>query len=297
MKQIYSILTMAIIFLLAISTTTFAQSYQAQVKVAYTKVYEEKKETSKILQTLTKGQDLIVIAIKDQWCLITINKNRGWTLKSDLEIFYDKRVSGFGEESLEEQKDNSKQIAPEPIAKKNNSPLRYGVKLGLAAGRLIGDYINEDNSKYRYGLTLGGFMIYEITKNIGFQAEAIYVQKGGKGPIEGYDATIKLDYIEIPLMFRYQMEQMNSFFFNAGFAFGVNVNNALVTDSKTYVFKDIKNLDYGLVIGAGYQYRVPHFMPMQFDVRYYYGLTTVNDHTNPVDVKNTCLTFSIGVEL
>lgn len=283
-----------------IYAAAYADGYEAKVDVQYAKVYESKDTDSKILRTLTKGVDVLVLDIQDKWCYISTNDNKGWILKSDLKIVYERKVIGI-KTNTDEPKTETPVKTEEPVTIKKNqySPLHYGLKAGLIASRLFGDYVNEDNSKIRYGLVAGGYTIYDITRNFGFQAEVLYAQKGGKGPISGSDVTIKFDYVEVPLMLRYQLEPENSFYFNFGFCFGVLVNNAMVTSSNTYIFQDLKKVDYGLVMSAGYQYTINDKLPLKFDIRYYYGLTTVNDDTNPnpVDVKNSALYFTVGIDL
>lgn len=298
-------LSKIIIYLLCgifIYAAAYADGYEAKVDVQYAKVYESKDTDSRILRTLTKGVDVIVLEIQDKWCYISTNENKGWILKSDLKIMYDKKVLSIKKEKEEDTKEKTVNKS-EPITylptSKSISPLRYGLKAGLIASKLFGDYVNDDYSEIRYGLVAGGYTIYNFTRNFGFQAEVLYAQKGGKGPVSGDDVTIKFDYIEVPIMLRYQLEPANSFYFNFGFCFGVLVNNAMVNSSKTYVFQDLKKVDYGLVLSAGYQYTLSDKYPLNFDIRYYYGLTTVNDDTNPnpVDVKNSALYFTVGIDL
>ncbi len=276
---------------------TFAEAYEAQVESQYAKVYENKDTDSKVLRTLTKGVEVVVLDVQDNWCYVSTNNNKGWILKSNLQIFYNKRVLERPGTTPVITKPEPEYTNPEPILRTNsNYSFRAGLKAGLSVSRVIGDYVVEENSKLRYGLSGGGFLIYDITENFGLQAELLYTQKGGKGPIGSEDVTIKLDYIELPIMLRYQLERTNCFYFNGGFDIAYNSNNAMVTSSKTYVFDDIKKIDYGIVIGAGCQFGLGN-LPMYIDMRYYHGLTTVNDGSDPVDVKNTCLYFTIGIDL
>ncbi|MCL7971743.1 MAG: PorT family protein [marine benthic group bacterium] len=81
------------------------------------------------------------------------------------------------------------------------SPARAQLSLGVAAGATYssmgGTLITSTDSDW--GALMGGWGNYRLESNLAFQFEANWVQKGGRGTVEGIRDDFDLDYVELPL--------------------------------------------------------------------------------------------------
>jgi len=81
------------------------------------------------------------------------------------------------------------------------APAQAQLSLGVAAGgtysNMGGDLITATDSDW--GALMGGWGQYRLQSNLAFQLEANWVQKGGRGAVEGDPADFDLDYVELPL--------------------------------------------------------------------------------------------------
>lgn len=80
-------------------------------------------------------------------------------------------------------------------------PARAQLSLGVAAGathsNMGGDLITATDSDW--GVLMGGWGQYRLQSNLAFQIEGNWVQKGGRGAVEGGRVDFDLDYVELPL--------------------------------------------------------------------------------------------------
>ena len=181
--------------------------------------------------------------------------------------------------------------------------LTFGVKGGLNVAKLSFDPDEGFTPENRMGLVVGMIVTQPLRSRFGLQLEALYSQKGTKDEFfdedEGLNVkqTIKLDYIEIPVLANIAVTSSDTarFSINAGpaFAFLVNdkevfeVDNAEVEND----IEDIKSYDIGFAIGGAVQTR-----QLIFDARYTWGLVNLNDDPDEPDqkVKNKAFTFTVG---
>ena len=81
----------------------------------------------------------------------------------------------------------------------------FGVKGGMTIAKLTGD--NNDDLDSRSGFTFGAYAEMPIGESMSFQPGFTYVQKGAEWTEyfgeDSVDVTLKLDYFEIPLLFKY----------------------------------------------------------------------------------------------
>ncbi len=107
-----------------------------------------------------------------------------------------------------------------PAFTQNKNVFKGGIILGLNTSQINGDgYSGFDKA----GI-VGGFILKtKLSDKVTFQGELTYITKGSYDPpnylIGKYTLKrIKLSYIEIPLIFKYQFKKVN---FNAGASFGI----------------------------------------------------------------------------
>lgn len=207
----------------------------------------------------------------------------------------------------------------------------FGIKGGLSVAKITGDDadmpdpvddVGMISPDYRTGFAVGAYMIYPFTPNLAFQPEAFYVNKGAKweGSGQTYDEdlgeyidydwkqTLKLDYIEVPLLLRLEPTMSGSVgpYFLVGPSVGFKASAKMkyeVTASAAGQsismddeedLDEVKSIDLGAAIGAGLV--VPmESVSLLFEARYTLGLTKVDDSDTESDVKNSAFAFMVGV--
>lgn len=178
---------------------------------------------------------------------------------------------------------------------------------GLKAGLNVADISNtfEDtpgvDAQPRLGLVAGALVDYPFSDQFGVRAEVLYSQKGthaeatdivDKSGVSGASsATIKLDYIEVPLLARYALMPTPTLEVGlmAGPAFAFNINQAVEYDGTDSGDDDFaEKFDAGIAVGAEVG-SGPFFV----DFRYTYGLLNVAKDLDPDEDEPKNSVFSI----
>ncbi|HEY4303753.1 MAG TPA: porin family protein [Gemmatimonadaceae bacterium] len=163
-------------------------------------------------------------------------------------------------------------------------PARFEIMAGANFAKLAGD---GDDSDTRTGFVGGIGFIKPLAPGWAFQPEVAFSMKGGEGNDAGTSSTLKLDYIEVPILFRYEFASGRpagggvSPFINFGGAPEFNISCSVEASSgSASVNSDcgngIKTFDFGLVGGAGLAF---HSMGRELTVgvRYTHGLSDIAD--------------------
>jgi hypothetical protein len=182
-----------------------------------------------------------------------------------------------------------------------------GFKVGLNLAKFTGSDVTE--ASMRTAFVFGGFITYSFTELFAIQPELLYSMKGSKRKVfdeqlsENVDVTYKLNYIEIPVLFRIQLAGGGNFKpnFYAGPEIGILLSaKGNGTTSGVSVDVDIKDqcksTDIGLIGGVGADYLMGTGK-LTFDIRYDAGLSkvfkAVNGFPEP-KVNNSAITFLVG---
>jgi Outer membrane protein beta-barrel domain len=179
--------------------------------------------------------------------------------------------------------------------------MQLGIKAGLNLANLSGDDISDTDS--RTGFAGGLFFMYQFSDMFAIQPEAYYTMKGAtdKGTIEGfsYDAEIKLDYIEVPLLLKFLIPIKGSGIKPAIFAgpsvgFNLSAKSKIEAGGQTFEedMQDVASTDFGLVFGGGIGFPVGNG-ELGLDIRYILGLSTIDDSADKADVKNSVINFNL----
>lgn len=185
---------------------------------------------------------------------------------------------------------------------KTTSNVKFGAKGGINLANIAGDDAGDANMYV--GFNAGMFVEIPVTDKLTIQPEILYSAQGSKseGPlvIEGnvYDveATIKLNYINIPVMFKYQVA--NKFSLEAGPYVGFVTSAKMKVEvsgygSDTVDMKDmVKSTDFGLGLGMNYEFSDVIFA----NARYQAGLTQIGDsgQEGADDIKNSVFQIGLG---
>ncbi len=181
---------------------------------------------------------------------------------------------------------------------------RFGLKGGVNLANIVGDV---ENTEMRTSFHVGAVSEIPLAQDFFFGPEILYSSKGTKtssteeilGEQITSETTLKLDYISLPLMFKYYVADNFSLDLGPQLGFLMSAkqdfetNSAGVTNSGTVDVKDsTSGFDYGLNVGLGYRLESGLF----FQGRYNIGLANIYDFSDDDDAKaqNSVIQFSLG---
>ncbi|KAA5827891.1 PorT family protein [Algibacter amylolyticus] len=163
--------------------------------------------------------------------------------------------------------------------------ISFGAKAGLNVstfnGNRSGDEINRNSL---IGFHAGLIAETRINDFINLQPEIIYSRGGAE---EENIVKFQLDYISIPVMFKFYVADRLSIDVGPQFGFLVGDKAKFEDDNVPEFDTDASTFDFALNTGLGIDISDKWFS----QIRYSYGVTTIAE--NP-DVKNGIFQFSIG---
>lgn len=164
---------------------------------------------------------------------------------------------------------------------------QWGIKAGL---NIASEDVDEASTKPRTGIHLGVFAEWTIGNMVDFQPELLYSMQGGKYKYSSTTYTDKIDYITLPLMFKFYVNQHRSFSIDVGPQFGYMVSAKYSNGSTTtniYDRDSMNKFDASLGFGISYQ------LEGGFDLglRFVAGLTKMTDTS---DHKNSVVQLGAG---
>jgi hypothetical protein len=178
---------------------------------------------------------------------------------------------------------------------------KLGSKLGMNLANLAGSDAGDAN--IIIGFNAGLFVEIPISDKFTFQPEILYSAQGSKsegplnveGTIYNVEATLKFNYINIPLMFKYHVDK--NFSLEAGPYVGFLASSKLKAKieglgTETIDMNDnLKSTDIGLGIGMNYEFSDVIFA----NARYQGGLTQIGDAASGGNnIKNSILQIGLG---
>ncbi|MDR2882724.1 MAG: PorT family protein [Alistipes sp.] len=116
-----------------------------------------------------------------------------------------------------------------------NQP-QFGIKGGL---NMASEMADDGQTESRVGIHLGFFMEAKIARMIDFQPEILYSMQGGGGD--------ELDYINVPLMFKFYTGQARRFSIDAGPQLGYMIR-------ANYLYDYVNKFDAALGVGVSYKF-------------------------------------------
>jgi hypothetical protein len=188
-----------------------------------------------------------------------------------------------------------------------------GLKLGFDIANINTDYDELDEFlDSRVGFTGGAFLTYAFSRQFAVQPEVLYVSKGAEKGIFIFTAYWSIDYIEVPVLLKFDLAPMGPAHPNlfAGPAMSILLNSEIGGFNESFDVADgMKSVDAGIVFGGGIDYK-----RVTFDIRYTLGLSNtvdadkINAMTGAVpgdfyylegdpSVKNKNISFMAGIRL
>jgi hypothetical protein len=148
---------------------------------------------------------------------------------------------------------------------------------------------DQADADTRTGLIAGVGLIKPLAPNWAFQPELAYSMKGAKASGDGATATIKLSYLEMPLLLRFDIPTDGGVrpFLQAGPALALKLScdlegtDGTVTISSScgkvtgdFESEDAKTVDVGAMLGGGLAFKQMNHV-LTIGVRYNFGLVDV----------------------
>lgn len=173
---------------------------------------------------------------------------------------------------------------------KTSSGFKFGLNVAMVDGD-VEEYVGTPGS--RQCISIGGFASMHQFGNVYLQPEILYAEKGAvaKKP-SNEDMTLKLSYIEIPVLFKYKFNNHKKLGFSlyTGPAVDLLLSSELDnTDTKSYTIKfDAAAVVGGsITIASGSGYFI-------LDTRYTHGFPQIDDWTEDLNIKNRVFSVLVG---
>ncbi|MDP3946883.1 MAG: porin family protein [Lutibacter sp.] len=165
-----------------------------------------------------------------------------------------------------------------------NAQTSFGAKAGLNVANLSGDI--SDN-KSLIGFNVGVFAEITLADSFYLQPELLYSTQGATFDESSLDfsADLNLNYINIPIMFKYDVA--NRFYLEAGPQVGFLVM-AEVLDQD--VKDEFESIDFGANFGLSYGFTEKLFAQARYNI----GLTNIAKDNGDDKISNAVLSFSLG---
>ncbi len=178
----------------------------------------------------------------------------------------------------------------------NAQAFRLGAKAGANLTKLSGQSFNEE---FDLGYHLGGFAEIDFSKKLGIQPEVLFNQVNATRS-SGFNsiyttisdptaaADIKLSYLSIPILLRYNVGKMLTLNLGPQFGILIDKHETLLKNGQ----EAFKKGDFGMVGGATINLKA-----LRVYGRYNIGLANINDIDNRDEWKNQQLQLGIGLKL
>ena len=155
-------------------------------------------------------------------------------------------------------------------------------------GMNIADLTKADDSEVRIGLAAGAEFEYQATDMVSVSFGALYSMQGCKGDVYGADGTVKLDYINVPILANVYVAK--GFAVKLGLQPGFKVNSEVTLKksgtSRSADLDGVKSVDLSIPVGVSYEYN--NFV---LDGRYNFGVTKWSDDS---DSKHSVFQITLG---
>ncbi len=144
----------------------------------------------------------------------------------------------------------------------------FGPKAGINISMLTDKYIDYST---RVSYHAGAFLEYDFSKCFSIELAALYSSQGGKvnkvatSLIESSDATLRLNYINIPLLAKFYMWRGLNIFAGPQFGFVVSAQQKIEGGDWLKVRDDWRTFNIYAVGGVGYTWRCGLLLSAQYN--------------------------------
>src|SRR3954464_6575196 len=81
----------------------------------------------------------------------------------------------------------------------------FGITAGPNMSTISGGSDGTAHRSYRYDFMAGASVIFPLNDMVSLQPELLYSRQGVKFTDTGFDGAVKLNYITIPVLFRFEL--------------------------------------------------------------------------------------------
>ncbi len=177
----------------------------------------------------------------------------------------------------------------------------FGLKGGLNIASLRAS-INDmsDASDSKVGVHVGFYGEFPIANKFSIQPELLYSMNGGNVNEDGQKGGFALNYLAVPIMFKYY--PVSKFSVELGPQFSFLTDSSITFDGLSADAKELfANIDLGIGVGANYHVSDK----INLNLRYQMGIfnvasseyqATVREETgaNSFSIRNNALQFGVG---
>jgi len=186
--------------------------------------------------------------------------------------------------------------------------MNFGVTAGLNVSNATVKSQNTTTTfDWKPGFQVGVFMDYALTPELSLIPELLFTQRGMKQDLSKYGTTgtysMTLNYLQLPInvAYKFDLEAAGKLFPFAGLYLGYGLSGSwkdtspggrsgdvkFGSDANKH---DLKPLDFGLNIGAGYQ-----FTNYIFKLQYNLGLANLSNRSGGTE-KNSNIAVTLGYQ-
>lgn len=173
------------------------------------------------------------------------------------------------------------------------SPFEFGVKGGLTVSTFA---VTPSEAGVgfdsRSGITAGVYTVVAAHAPVAFQPELLVGTRGATLSIEDVTASVRLTYLEVPLLARVTMGTSSDvrIFAVAGPSIAMRLAaHSVFGDETENISDETRAADVGLLLGGGLVLGRAHV-----EVRYTWGLRSVNPDDDDGSVRNRALSLMVG---
>jgi hypothetical protein len=174
------------------------------------------------------------------------------------------------------------------------------VSIGVLAGANFANFSGSDanGASSRTGIVGGLSVDFTLANNFGLEIDGLYSQQGAKSTFDSGEATLKLDYVQIPVLARINFPTHSPVrpFITVGPSVGFRVKCEASSGGNTVscenlVGQNAKSVDVSGVVGAGLGFKMGK-QELSIGARYNMGFTKVFDGSN---AKNKVISVLAGL--
>ena len=180
------------------------------------------------------------------------------------------------------------------------NPISFGLKGGLNIANLHGSDIERDT---RTGVLLGAVLEINVpVLPFGVESGVYYSQKGAEFSDGNIESSLKLDYIEVPVMAKFQLGPPGpitpSLAIGPYLGFNINAEEEHVSGGVYTGTNDISDrisgTEFGGVAAVGFDFNLG-ITKLNATARYSYGFTSVWDDSDVDSDRNAVFSIAVGI--
>ena len=170
-----------------------------------------------------------------------------------------------------------------------------GVKFGMVASSVHSESSALDGNRIKTGISLGAAVGMPLAPMASFESGLYYVEKGGSSVDDNTRFTYQLNYLELPLILKYNYISPSNVVFQpyVGCYLGLGISGDIKDYKQREAFSSYSNGyfrhgDSGIKIGCGVAYSF-----LYAEIGYDFGLSNIGQDTFD-DTRNGALRLSVG---